>query len=667
MGKKKNKQYPKQSRNASNGRESMDLEGLRLFYGMEKIEEKVPIQYEIAKKDKLNNHYFYDDQADFINPYNFISLGDGVERKQNKKGELTGYIDCELVTKTPLIIPGKITKEVNKHKYYDAFVVDNHPVIPGSSLRGAIRSQFETLSHSCLSTIDEEMRFTTRAEDFFQNVGLLYKDKFIESKVIYMDFKKFGYSLDSQRCLVKDGKIYKTGDPFYILTERSQDVYKGDREFVSYISHHFEEHCSLAYLFIGETHPSNDNDKHKYVKLCIVKDNEVEIPCCDVSQLRKDYFTVLKEYRDAKKNKAKDHHFYENSRIHEESEVIPVWYNMINESIYVSPAQRGRFAYNRVIKDLLKVNTDKTSYEPCSDETHICSACSLFGTVHDNLKIPSRIRISDAITENKKCIEQNYRTLVPLSSPKFSNPEFYLDYIKNRERKSYDIFNYDYSVFNGDNVLIDSKNLLIRGRKYYWHFYPTNTNHIEKNQMNASYKAIKEQTTFHFKVYFDEITEEELNQLIITLNLEDNENNQCYKIGHGKPLGYGSCKIKVNDVKYRNISIHNNKIQYEIKNYHERYHNFEEAFGKQDRLYYEVRTMTNFNYLIDKKVPVSYPIGDGIEKESFRWFILNKECVSTGTTAKTTNINQLLPFVSDEYDKIVMKGYYSNKKRGKTR
>ena len=36
MGKKKNKQYPKQSRNASNGRESMDLEGLRLFYGMEK-------------------------------------------------------------------------------------------------------------------------------------------------------------------------------------------------------------------------------------------------------------------------------------------------------------------------------------------------------------------------------------------------------------------------------------------------------------------------------------------------------------------------------------------------------------------------------------------------------------------------------------------------------
>ena len=462
MGKKKNKQYPRQSRNSNRG-ESLSFDELRSHFGMEEIIEKKPIQYKIKRKEEneLNSHYSYDKNADFINPYNFISLGDGVERKENQKGDLTGYINCELIVKTPLIIPGKIVKEEREHKYYDALVIADKPIIPGNSLRGVIRSQFETLSHSCLSTIDEEMRFTARSQDFFNDAGLLYKDRLVKSKVVYMDFKHFGFSLDEDRCLIKNGKIYKTGEQFYVQLEKNQDVYQGDREYVSYITKNKEENCYEAYLFIGETHPDNYKDKHKYVKLCVVKEHETII-CNEVTQLRKDYFTVLQEYRDSKKNIYETHHFYNNLGVDEKSEVIPVWYNQVNDNIYVSPAQRGRYAYKRVIKDLLRVNSESRSYAPCDDENHLCAACSLFGTVQENIAVPSRIRISDAITDENNCIENSYRTLPPLSSPKFSNPEFYLDYLKNRDRKSFNLFNYDFSVFGKEMSPIDSKYLFAR-------------------------------------------------------------------------------------------------------------------------------------------------------------------------------------------------------------
>ena len=89
----------------------------------------------------------------FINPYSFVSLGSDVQRDMPIDGELTGKIRVSLIVKTPLAIPdteGVTTDEIG-HKTYPFFRVADKPVIPGSQLRGMLRSAYETLSNSCLS------------------------------------------------------------------------------------------------------------------------------------------------------------------------------------------------------------------------------------------------------------------------------------------------------------------------------------------------------------------------------------------------------------------------------------------------------------------------------------------------------------------------------------
>ena len=51
----------------------------------------------------------------FINPYNFIPLGDKCHKTTYQKGDYTGYIECILETKTPLIIDRKSTRLNSSH------------------------------------------------------------------------------------------------------------------------------------------------------------------------------------------------------------------------------------------------------------------------------------------------------------------------------------------------------------------------------------------------------------------------------------------------------------------------------------------------------------------------------------------------------------------------
>ena len=102
----------------------------------------------------------------FINPYTFVTLGDECDKsinlktvKESHNERLSGYIDCSLETLTELFIPDT-SKEPDElsggHKRQEFNKVDNKPVIPGSSIRGVIRSVFETITNSCLSTTRDD-------------------------------------------------------------------------------------------------------------------------------------------------------------------------------------------------------------------------------------------------------------------------------------------------------------------------------------------------------------------------------------------------------------------------------------------------------------------------------------------------------------------------------
>jgi len=114
----------------------------------------------------------------FVNPYNFASLPKNVPRtpvEQNpdwralNPGNYSGWLELEITTLTRLVMPSQRLEDIKdkqvlvtkkkkkvqvKHKIFTKLVHDpvtKLPMIPGTSLKGPVRTIMEALSDSCLS------------------------------------------------------------------------------------------------------------------------------------------------------------------------------------------------------------------------------------------------------------------------------------------------------------------------------------------------------------------------------------------------------------------------------------------------------------------------------------------------------------------------------------
>ena len=119
-------------------------------------------------------------KSKFINPYNFVPLGQNCSRSEYKKGKLSGVIKYSLLTKTPLFIPDTDPENIkieNEHKTYQFFSYDGQePVIPGSEMRGMLRSYYEILTNSCMSAVDTDVTLSKRTSEVYKP-GLIKKSE----------------------------------------------------------------------------------------------------------------------------------------------------------------------------------------------------------------------------------------------------------------------------------------------------------------------------------------------------------------------------------------------------------------------------------------------------------------------------------------------------------
>ncbi len=91
-----------------------------------------------------------------MNPYGFVRLGPAAPRtaaiRHDRFQGLSGHLRCRLTALTHLFVPK--TQEVTKGKHQElTFMrsIDGRPLLPGSSLKGVIRSVAEAISGSCLT------------------------------------------------------------------------------------------------------------------------------------------------------------------------------------------------------------------------------------------------------------------------------------------------------------------------------------------------------------------------------------------------------------------------------------------------------------------------------------------------------------------------------------
>lgn len=103
----------------------------------------------------------------------------------------------------------------------------------------------------------------------------------------------------------------------------------------------------------------------------------------------------------------------------------------------------------------------------------------------------------------------------------------------------------------------DSNQMEIRGRKFYWHHEPDTDRGVPRNNRNATFETVRKNAEFKFRICFDGITRQQMELLAMAVHLNENdlEGHMCHKIGHGKPLGYGSVKICIKKCMVRKFDL----------------------------------------------------------------------------------------------------------------
>ena len=611
----------------------------------------------------------------FINPYSFVALRPDVKRGSLEFDEkkYTGVIEYSLLTKTPLIIPNTSNEDAFKcgvegHRSYDFFSYTDlsgksgscegefcRPVIPGSEIRGMLRSYFEILTNSCLSMVDEQKVLAKRTNAVFK-AGLIKREsdgKYTLYEAVDHLMRTYGANnLTDKHPYEEDDEDYKRKT--YVqqkIPEGSRVAFtKVDRgsKFKPLATHVKVSNIGKGYIIKGADGPiieSRNPKKLRQQKHCahIFEPTGRKVQGSLYIDILK---TALDQYKIAMSFSQATVYTYEEYKSCLEkfmrgdgNDYFPVYYSKISEKdnqIMLSPAAITREISDKRLGDILK------SHAPCNKADLLCPSCRLFGTVRDSFAVSSRIRFSDLEFISDQPLNKVYEritTLPELSSPKLSNIEFY---VKRPTDKAW-FWTYDYYVVNGVATPYAAE---VNGRKVYWHHKTLKVNSSEpQGNRNMTVRPLKKDQKFSGKLYFTDITGSELNYLIYLLNAGEDGSipvskmRHGYKLGAAKPIGYGSIALKVDDVKIRTIEMSDEEetilyqeLPYEDYIEPEVSNEIKKDFAK----------ITSFDAVSDEKV-LRYPIKDnqkpGDEVLVYEWFVAN-HCgydIRKGETLKMPN------------------------------
>ncbi len=518
-------------------------------------------------------------------PYNFVPLPnkifleEGFEingkqvhlwkmHDQFVQGTRNGWIDLEIKTLTPLFIRGPVTQSGGVWDGRDSrfrphpFVnKDGVPVIPGSSLRGMIRSLVEVFSFSKISPVtDEKPFFRTVARD---RIGIAYRNRMIHG---------------AQK--PNGGYVRKRGTQWVI--EPAKEVLRVHRDDLNTLGLGVVEHQNPKYFptWSGQQKACwFERDKlklWKVSKISLEQRNSWEkgtlVLTGSAPNKKFDFIfvgeeptksiviseTILRRFHDedqlsqwqekafpkdkpstncrkAKGNLRDGEPVFFLTKDAEKKTENP------GELVFFGRAQMFRFPYDLSPLDLIPEKLKNTGLD---------IAEVLFGTL-ERETIKGRVFFGDAVAEGEKS-DWFEEIMVPqiLASPKITCFQHYLtqDGTKNEEALT--------TYLNGDHTTI-------RGTKMYWHRWDDGQrldaikeadkyNDLLKDLQKKEVKKIndtqhtiirpvKENVVFSGQVRFNNLTDIELGALLAALSLPE---GCAHKLGMGKPLGLGSIQIE---------------------------------------------------------------------------------------------------------------------------
>lgn len=541
-----------------------------------------------------------------INPYNFIPFEGEPERRPldayYSEPLESGWIDVRLTVRTPLIIPngaeynkipiqyqnkkGKlVTAERKEYSFFH--LPDGRPAIPGSSLRGMLRSVYEAASNSCLPFL-ERKPITQRGLTYasYKTRGVLafepgtgecrlyraqiYTCRTTKAKIAatgrfrQLDnaarvwFRGYGGALEEESL----EPVSASGDP----GDKQEGVLQFNIPAVS------EDYNVAVLVPTGrpiltwkpdDDEPETEEQSSPYQLLRAAAYDTVENIAGDqekraargmeVPNAAKPMRALLDALEDA----------------HAHGGMVPCYYKEIARGdqrlFYFSPAAIGRVRQRRSWSEIM------AAYSPCTDldgsesgaspynhSEGVCPACALFGTSDtrhagsEARGAKGRLRFTDAVpdkdTHPDGRVDLQAYDLPILGGPKPTAFEFYL----RKPADDADFWNFDYyGKKNRDDQAdyFDIPEATPRGRKMYWHGEPRTVNpfSLERPDLSSAMQAAGKNSVFVFRIYFDRITAQQREDLLWLLALGDNREDSPlqFKLGHAKPAGFGSVKLTV--------------------------------------------------------------------------------------------------------------------------
>lgn len=636
-------------------------------------------------------------EAIFINPYNFFPFTEKKKLAADGERNLTGVIEYSLYTKTPLFIPNTSAskaflfgeeefaendrEKMQEHKTYDFFSYTNlctdgeiqkdyrdefqKPIIPGSEIKGMFRSYYEMLTESCMSSIDDDVVLGKRTAARFRP-GLLRRNK--DGSYDLLEAEDYLWRTKGADSTEDDlGGGWKTDLEHWRRACYKQKLDEGQkvwfekadkagrnikaRPLACKVSVTCRKNSLTGYVIMGEEGPKMRKNTNKHCchifceksKSAIKRNVNIQILEQSLREYQKNGAEQYKKYREC---------FMKFKADAGPESRFPVYYSSYggtSDFIMLSPACITREIYKNRLKDMLG------SFNSCSSKKELCSACSLFGMTKDGISVASRIRFTDMQPEergnNKEYYEKPYITLAPLASPKINNMEFY---VKQPENAIF--WTYDYYV--DENGKLKTWIPELSGRKFYWHQpYMKLPEGISKTNQNITVRPVKKGVVFRGKLYFQNLSKQELNQLIWLLNAGETgllaDRKHGYKLGMAKPLGLGSVAVSVDRVALRELVFKEDLIDRVEKEYDWTYQ--DATFNKD--VMNDFLKMTDF-YAVTGRV--SYPITKdqsgvpGPVTDGYEWFTQNHRPfkVKTSTSRETMEFREHMVPMEPELQKV---------------
>ncbi|MCF8011046.1 MAG: TIGR03986 family CRISPR-associated RAMP protein [Clostridiales bacterium] len=465
-------------------------------------------------------------------PYNFIPLNNHIvessfkpeevftkiyhKEKLTGKKRLTGKINLELETKTPLYIRDTSNWEKEEDNINpEFFSPGGRYKIPGSSLRGMTRTLVEIISWGKFS--------------FFDNKLLYYREVAVKSS-LNQEYQRNMISRDGKK--FNAGYLIKEGvDNYYIIPAQKENGIQfkqiNKKEIKASLSNQqftYHKREDGKYLVFSGNMPYKEH--HWLINPPDFEAHSIPIEKDDIEKYSKDENRYSDNSNKNDKDK-QDGDLLRQLRVSEEG-IVPCFYvhwkdSQKRDRISFGHTGYFRLAYKKTIGDHIP--------DKLKNEDKIDLAEAIFGK---ESYFASRVSFEDAeLVSGQNNILMEKVSPKILSTPKPTTFQHYL------EQDTDDIKQLKH--WNDE--------VNIRGYKLYWHKNINNNPNywqedaIKDDTQHTVIKPIKPGMRFKGNIRFENLSEIELGALLFALDLPD---NHYHKIGMGKPLGLGSVKINTN-------------------------------------------------------------------------------------------------------------------------